>query len=80
MTTKCSLVVATLLIAIIATGSLVIWSKAGRGQPVAITRGQVTELPAEIYIGGAVNNPGFYPLRGDDRITSLIQAAGGASR
>ena len=30
-----------------------------------------------IYIGGAVNNPGYYPLMGDDSLDSLIKAAGG---
>ncbi len=32
----------------------------------------------EVYIGGAVANPGFYPLRVGDSIEDLIQAAGGA--
>jgi competence protein ComEA len=30
-----------------------------------------------IYIGGAVNNPGLYPFRADDRLDDLISAAGG---
>ena len=37
-----------------------------------------TSLPAStIYIGGEVNNPGYYPLREDDTIPDLIGAAGG---
>ncbi len=38
----------------------------------------ITNYPASIYIGGNVNNPGYYPLREDDSIESLIKAAGGA--
>jgi len=35
------------------------------------------ELEGEIYIGGAVSNPGFYPLIAGDGIEDIIQAAGG---
>ncbi|GAH27253.1 unnamed protein product, partial [marine sediment metagenome] len=31
------------------------------------------------YIGGAVNNPGFYPLKAGDSIDDVIRAAGGTS-
>jgi competence protein ComEA len=37
------------------------------------------QLQGEIYIGGAVNNPGFYPLNAEDRIEDIIQAAGGTT-
>ena len=37
------------------------------------------ELQSEIYIGGAVINPGFYPLKAGDTAEALIQAAGGTS-
>jgi competence protein ComEA len=30
-----------------------------------------------IYVGGAVKNPGLYPLLPDDSLQNLIQAAGG---
>ena len=33
--------------------------------------------PDYIYIGGNVNNPGFYPLKSADSIESLVKAAGG---
>jgi len=32
---------------------------------------------AQVYIGGEVNNPGIYPLRSDDTLADLVQAAGG---
>lgn len=66
-----------LLIIVIAVGSVSIWSKYRGRQPIEISTPQVQELEGEIYIGGAVNNPGFYPLEGGDSLEALIQAAGG---
>ena len=34
---------------------------------------------SQIYIGGNINNPGFYPLMDGDSIQDLILAAGGTS-
>jgi competence protein ComEA len=41
--------------------------------PETTTALQITQ----VYIGGAVNNPGFYTLEDGDTIESLIQTAGG---
>ena len=71
--------IAILLVAIIAIGSIVVWSKYSRSQPIEISTPSVQELQGEICIGGAVINPGFYPLRAMDRIEDIIQAAGGTS-
>lgn len=30
-----------------------------------------------VYIGGGVNNPGMYPLKAEDTLAHLVQAAGG---
>jgi len=68
-----------LLIAVIAVGSLITWSKYSRSQPVEISLPPTQELEGEVYIGGAVNNPGFYPLKDGDSIDDIIQAAGGTS-
>jgi len=48
-------------------------------QPIEISASKPPsqEQPDKIYIGGAVNNPGFYPLKAGDSIAALIQAAGG---
>ncbi len=32
-----------------------------------------------IYVGGAISNPGFYPLKAGDSLQALIQAAGGTA-
>ena len=71
--------VTLLLIAIIAFGGIVAWSKYRGSQPIEISPSQVQELPGDIYIGGAVNNPGLYPLKSGDSIEALIQAAGGTA-
>lgn len=68
---------AFLLIVIIVVGGVVIWSGYRGYQPIEISTPQVQELPGEVYIGGAVNNPGFYPSKGGNSIEALIQAAGG---
>jgi len=66
-----------LLIAIIAIGGIVAWSRYSRGQPVEISIPAAQELQGEIYIGGAVNNPGSYSLNTGDTVEALIQAVGG---
>ena len=68
-----------LLIAIIAIGGIVAWSRYSPSQPIeiSISKPPSQELQGEIYIGGAVNNPGFYPLTAGDSIEAVIQAAGG---
>jgi len=66
-----------LLIAIIVASGMVIWSKSTRSQAIEISLTPAQEPLGRIYVGGAVNNPGFYPLYSDDSIEDVIQAAGG---
>ncbi len=68
-----------LLVAIIAIGSIVAYSRYSRSQSIEISMPPTPELQGEIYIGGAVINPGFYPLKAEDSIEALIQAAGGTT-
>jgi len=68
-----------LLIVVIAVGSLITWSRYSRSQPVEISISPGQELEGEVYIGGSVNNPGFYKLKAGDSIDDIIQAAGGTS-
>ena len=71
--------ITVLLVAIIAIGGIVAWSRYSQSRPteIAIAEPPNQELPGEIYIGGAVINPGCYPLESGDSIEALIQAAGG---
>jgi len=50
-----------------------------QGEEIEISLPQAAspQLSGQIYVGGAVNNPGYYPLKEDDDIANLIQAAGG---
>jgi len=62
-----------LLIAAIA-GSVTLAVQHNRNQPVEIILSQTKppELSGEVYIGGAVSNPGIYPLREGDTIQALL--------
>ena len=44
---------------------------------ISIKDSPVGEETGTIYIGGGVVSPGIYPLRSDDSISTLINAAGG---
>jgi competence protein ComEA len=77
--TKYWTLITILLIVIIVIGSLVIWSRYSRSQPIEISLSAPQELQGEIYIGGAVNNPGFYPLKVGDTVGDIIRAAGGTT-
>ena len=76
---KYGTLITILLVAIIAISSIVACSRYSRSQLVEISTPSVQELQGEIYIGGAVTNPGFYPLKAGDTIEALIQAAGGTT-
>ena len=74
--TKYWTLIIILLIIIIIIGSLVTWSRYSRSQPVEISLPTPQELQGEIYIGGAVNNPGLYPFKAGDTVDDIIRAAG----
>ncbi len=68
-----------LLVAITVIGGMAAFSGCGRGQPIEIFISEpvTQETVSQIYIGGAVANPGFYPLKAGDSLEALIQVAGG---
>jgi len=66
-----------LVIAVIVGGVMLI-VKHRKSQPAEIVLSQ-TEPPqqtATVYIGGAIVNPGIYPLKEGDTIQSLLSSAG----
>ena len=69
------------LLAVIITAGVSVWSRYNANQSTEITIANPSheEQPGEIYIGGAVNNPGLYPLKASDSIAVLVQAAGGTT-
>ncbi len=67
------------LILIIIASSLSIWINRERGQPLVIMPPETIKLSGEIYVEGAIANPGLYPLRENDGFVDIIQASGGAT-
>jgi competence protein ComEA len=68
-----------LLVVIIALSGIFAWSRyqVTQAKEILIADSYPSEnYPGEVYIGGAVANPGFYPLKADDSIETLVQAAG----
>ncbi|MCJ7807538.1 MAG: ComEA family DNA-binding protein, partial [Dehalococcoidia bacterium] len=54
----------------------------GQGNEIEIYIPQTTTQSqiGQIYVGGGVNNPGYYPLKEGDGIDDLIRAAGGLTQ
>lgn len=69
--------VVLLLITVITAGAIIVWSRHTPNQPVEISLPPAPEFTGDISVSGAVNNPGLYPLRAEDSIEDVIQAAGG---
>ncbi len=72
------LIIAVFLLVNLIAGGIVLVFKQVSYKPVEISLSP-TKFPqctGDIYIGGAVANPGFYPLREGDTVESLVQAAG----
>ncbi len=72
-------VTGTLILLIIAY-SLIIWLRSDKGQPISISSPQNFGIKGEIYIDGAVGNPGRYPLKAGDSIDGILQASGGTAK
>jgi len=72
------LVIVAFLLVSIVTGGIILAVKQHSHRPVEITLSPVSPLQydGDIFVGGAVVNPGLYPLRQDDTIESLVKAAG----
>jgi comEA protein len=71
------IIIAFLLVSLIA-GGIVLAVKQNSHKPVEIYLSQAAPLQydGDIYIGGAVSNPGLYPLRQGDTVESRIKTAG----
>lgn len=48
-------------------------------QPAAAVPAQVAADDIQVYISGAVRNPGVYPMLPGDRLSDVVAAAGGAT-
>jgi len=68
-----------ILIAVIITSAAIAWTRYRPSLPIEIVLPPQQEITGNIYVSGAVTNPGIYQFSGDDTIDSLLQAAGGAA-
>jgi competence protein ComEA len=67
-----------LLILIILVSLLVIWLGRDKGQEIILSpSSNMVNSPFYVSIEGAVANPGSFPLRSEDTLSDLIDAAGG---
>jgi competence protein ComEA len=72
----------TFIVAIIlAIFNLFYFTGCSGGQTIEISLSQpvLPNKTTQIYIGGAINNPGYYTLKEEDTVKNLIQAAGGVT-
>jgi competence protein ComEA len=65
------------IILLIITSSIIIWMRYDRGRLIVISPPPTPQSGVEIYIDGAVGNPGRYPLKTGDSIDGVLQASGG---
>ena len=70
-------IVVLLLVMMIVAGIVIITQKAGHGQAIDITTSSEQEVIGRIFVGGEVNNPGYYPIFSNDKVDDIIAAAGG---
>ena len=72
------LIIAASLLAILVCGITVLTTKLNKQQYTELTlsKGEPPLYRGEIYIGGAVTNPGYYPFSQNDTVEALIHAAG----
>ena len=68
-----------LLIVVIVSGSVVIWLKYDRSQPIEVILSPEPEINGHISVAGEVNVPGRYPLHEGDSIATVLEAAGGTT-
>lgn len=70
---------ATVLLAIaVVVGGVMLAVQHKRSEPFELVLCQVEppEMSGDLYIGGAVANPGLYPVRADDTIQAVLLVAG----
>lgn len=76
---KYGVIIALILVAVIIACGVTAWAKYSPGQTIEISLPPQPEIEGTIYVGGAVSNPGFYPLVAGDKLEDIIGAAGGIS-
>ena len=69
-------IITFLLLVAIVSGSVIIWSRYSPSRPIEISLKPPEEFHGEIYISGAISNPGIYPVKPDDSLEDILRRAG----
>ena len=69
-------IVIGILFGLLIAGGLFLTTRAPSGQPVVLLPSP-TPKPILVYVAGAVNHPGVFPLPRDSRIMDAVRVAGG---
>jgi competence protein ComEA len=73
------LIAVVLLITVIITTGAIAWTRYRPSRPIEIVVPPEQDISGNIYINGAVTNPGVYQYSGGDTIGALLQSAGGVT-
>lgn len=67
-----------IIILFLIAGSILLILRFNISQPVEISLNKtaVTVTSANAYVGGAVNNPGYYQVDGNDKLSGILEKAG----
>jgi competence protein ComEA len=70
------IITAVLILIIVATGAFFAF-RYNPGREVLISQPNSTSYEGQILIDGAIAQPGYYPLKSEDTINTLVGASGG---
>ncbi len=68
-----------LLVLAIGAGGVLVWARYSPGRPIEVAFPSQPQLEGQVYVDGAVNSPGWYPLKGNDSVEGVIRDAGGTT-
>ncbi len=63
--------------AVTVIGAVIAATRCRPSRPLEITLPDEITIEGYVHVGGAVTNPGIFPLAGDDTVDGLLAAAGG---
>jgi competence protein ComEA len=76
---KIWLAITVVLICLIIVSSLIIWARKDKGQVIEILPPMAAASSGEVFVDGAIANPGSYPLKENDTLATILQASGGTT-
>lgn len=67
------------MVAVTVVGTVIAVARYRPNRPLEITLPAEVAIEGYVHVGGAVANPGIFPLAGGDTVEDLLAAAGGAT-